>query len=187
MYADDVGLTWFFSGTIYSFFFSYKRKFKSQIFAYICSIRPKCRQNFKILQLAWTLTPNKFWTKCIRCLIFTQTVFHSVHWGINLPSKTLPPLSCQAPLKSAKCPGLPFLGNSPLYIGFFMNPTLKIQFFSELQKYSSFSSLTQSYIPFKNKFLVEIFLSTMKPERMKSLSEVGNEIYQLKYTTFSLF
>ena len=141
----------------------------------------------KILQLAWTLTPNKFWTKCIRCLIFTQTVFHSVHWGINLPSKTLPPLSCQAPLKSAKCPGLPFLGNSPLYIGFFMTPTLKIQFFSELQKYSSFSSLTQSYIPFKNKFLVEIFLSTMKPERMKSLSEVGNEIYQLKYTTFSLF
>ena len=37
----------------------------------------KCWQNFKILQLAWTLTPNKSWTKCVRCLIFAQTkAFH---------------------------------------------------------------------------------------------------------------
>ena len=36
---------------------------------------------------------------------------HSVHWGINPPpSKTPPPLFCQAPHKSAHCPSplLPF-------------------------------------------------------------------------------
>ena len=38
---------------------------------------------------------------------------HSVHWGINPhpPQKHHPRLSCQAPLKSANCPSLPFLGN----------------------------------------------------------------------------
>ena len=34
----------------------------------------KCWQNFKILQLAWTLAPNTFWMKCLRCLIFAQTI-----------------------------------------------------------------------------------------------------------------
>ena len=47
-------------------------------------------------------------------------LIHSVHWGINLPSKTpslflakhpLPPLN----LKLSKPP---FLGNPPLYVGF---------------------------------------------------------------------
>ena len=42
------------------------------------SAASKCQQNFKILQLAWTLVTNKFWTKCLRCLIFAKTiVFHS--------------------------------------------------------------------------------------------------------------
>ena len=53
--------------------------------------------------------------------------------GIKPPSKTPPPLSCQAsPLKSVKCPSRPpFLGNSPLYIVFFVNPpSFKIQLFS---------------------------------------------------------
>ena len=138
------------------------------------------------MQLAWTLTPNKLWTKCIRCLIFTQTVFHSVYWGINLPSKTLPPLSCQAPVKSAKCPSLPFLGNSPLYIGFFMTPALKIQLFSELQKYSSFSSLIQSYIPFKNKFLVEIFYFEFLVMTEKNIF-VYKFFLLLNLSNFSLF
>ena len=40
-------------------------------------VAQKCQQNVEILQLVWTLTPNKFWTKCLRCLIFTQKiVFH---------------------------------------------------------------------------------------------------------------
>ena len=38
----------------------------------------KCKQNFKILLLAWTLTPNISLTKCLRFLIFAQTiVFHA--------------------------------------------------------------------------------------------------------------
>ena len=32
-----------------------------------------------------------------------------------------------------------------------------------------------------------ILLNTMKPEKLKSLSEVKNEIYQLKNAIFSLF
>ena len=35
-------------------------------------VAQKCQQNVEILHLVWTLTPNKFWTKCLRCLIFTQ-------------------------------------------------------------------------------------------------------------------
>ena len=37
----------------------------------------QCQQNFEILELVWNLTPNTFWRKCLRCLIFAQTiVFH---------------------------------------------------------------------------------------------------------------
>ena len=47
---------------------------------------------------------------------------HSVHWGINPPphppSKTLTPLSCQAPPQICKLSKPPFLGNPSLYIGF---------------------------------------------------------------------
>ena len=42
---------------------------------------------------------------------------YSVHWGINLPSKTPPALSCQAPpLKSSNCPRHPFLAISPIFL-----------------------------------------------------------------------
>ena len=44
---------------------------------------------------------------------------HSLHWGITPPpSETPPPLYCQAPPKICKLSKPPFLGNSPLYIGF---------------------------------------------------------------------
>ena len=47
---------------------------------------------------------------------------HSVHWGATSPpSKPPPPLSCQAPLKSANCPSPLFLGN-PLSILIFSEP-----------------------------------------------------------------
>ena len=40
-------------------------------------VAPKCQQCFKILQLVWTLTPNKFSAKLFWCRIFAQTiVFH---------------------------------------------------------------------------------------------------------------
>ena len=57
-------------------------------------------------------------------------------------------------LKSVQA--LLFLGNSPLYIGFFVNPPLKIRFFSVPQKCSSFSSLTPSYLVKITKFLVKV-------------------------------
>ena len=40
----------------------------------------------------------------------------------NPPQKHRPPLSCQAPLKSANCPSPPFLGNPPPYILVFIKP-----------------------------------------------------------------
>ena len=43
-------------------------------------VTPKCQQSFMILQLLWTLTPNKFWTKCFICLIFAQTILFHPHF-----------------------------------------------------------------------------------------------------------
>ena len=57
----------------------------------------------------------------------------SMPWGINPLSKTPPPSllpSCPL-LKSGTVQALPFLGNSPLYIGFSGTLPLKIGFFSE--------------------------------------------------------
>ena len=42
-------------------------------------VAPKGWQNFKILPLAWTLTPNKFWTKCLKMPDFCPNsipIFH---------------------------------------------------------------------------------------------------------------
>ena len=55
---------------------------------------------------------------------------HKVHWSINPLSRTPPPLFLQAPLKSANYLSLPFLGNPPTS-SFFLQLTLKIEFFSE--------------------------------------------------------
>ena len=43
---------------------------------------------------------------------------HSVHWGINPPSKTPPSLSCQLPLLNLQTVQAPLFRQSPLYIGF---------------------------------------------------------------------
>ena len=91
---------------------------------------------------------------------------HSVHWCINSPSKA-PPLSFLPshpfPLKYAKCPSLPssFQAIAPSILVFSPipppPPPIKIWFFSEPQKYLSFSSLTPSYLFFKKtKFIVNV-------------------------------
>ena len=49
----------------------------------------------------------------------------------------------------------PFLSNPPSIL-VFHEPSLKVGFFSEPQKYQSFSSLTPSYLLKVTKFLVEI-------------------------------
>ena len=63
---------------------------------------------------------------CEYCEIFKNSVFIEhlrwlLLWGIiiivgirvSTPPQTPPHLSCQAPLKLANCPSLPFLGNAP--------------------------------------------------------------------------
>ena len=49
--------------------FQIKQNLNSKNFVHMGFCGPKCWQNFNILQLAWSLTPNKFWTKYLRCLI----------------------------------------------------------------------------------------------------------------------
>ena len=81
-----------------------------------------------------------------------------LHWYINPPSKTPPPLSCQAPLISANCPSSPLFKKSTPSIGFSWPPItfVKVESFSEPQKYESFSSLIPSYLLIVTKFLVKI-------------------------------
>ena len=54
---------------------------------------------------------------------------HSVHWGINAPSKTPPsPFLPSPPLKSANCQSPPFLGNPPHILVFREPPLWKSDF-----------------------------------------------------------
>ena len=58
-----------------------------------------------------------------QCSLATQQVLvHSVHWGINLPSKTPPLFLAKPPLNQQTVQAPSFLGNSPLYIGFLWTP-----------------------------------------------------------------
>ena len=56
-------------------------------------------------------------------------MFHSVHWGINLPppkkKKYHPPFFAKSLLKSIHCPSPPLLDNSPLYTMAFCKTPLK--------------------------------------------------------------
>ena len=66
----------FFHGNIYNFIFADKKNSNFKILSSWVFVATKC-QSFIILWLVWTLTSNKFWTKCLKCLIFTQTIaFH---------------------------------------------------------------------------------------------------------------
>ena len=88
---------------------------------------------------------------CIVCIVVSTPLENTPPPPSFLPSP---------PLKSAKFPSPPpFTGNYPLYIGYFVNfrePPLKIWFFSEPQKYSSFSTLTPSCLLKRTKFLVRV-------------------------------
>ena len=72
------------------------------------------------------------------CNFLCNICYHSVHCGINPPSKTPPPpLSCQAPPKIGKLSKPPLFRQSPLYIGFRepLPPQKKVGFFSEPRKH----------------------------------------------------
>ena len=60
------------------------KKFKFQKFCFHGFLWPlSVDKIFKILQLVWTLTPNKFWPKCLRYLIFAQTIVSQPYFGNN--------------------------------------------------------------------------------------------------------
>ena len=87
-------------------------------------------------------------------------ITYSVHWGIKHPLKNYPLFLAKPPppptLKSANCPSPSILGNRPPRYWFFMNPSLKVGFFSEPPKYQSFSSSIPSYLLKVTKFLGKI-------------------------------
>ena len=76
--------------------------------------------------------------------------------GVSTPLKntihSLLPRSLPLNLQTVQAP---FLSNPPSIL-VFREPSLKVGFFSEPQKYQSFSSLTPSYLLKVTKFLVEI-------------------------------
>ena len=79
--------------------------------------------------------------------------------SLPLPSKTPSLFLAKSLLKLTNCPSPPFSTITPppsLLYWFFVNPPIKVRFFSEPQKYSSFSSLTPSYLLKVAKFLVKI-------------------------------
>ena len=82
---------------------------------------------------------------------------YSVHQGINPPSKTpLPLFLAKTPLNLQTVQAPLFRQFPPLYIDFSWTLPLKVGFFSERPKYSSFLSLTPSYFSKITKFLVKI-------------------------------
>ena len=114
-------------------------------------------------------------TKIRRYSLFL--IAHSVHQGINPPSQTPPPISCQAPhpppLKSANCPSPPlFLSNPPppLYRFWVNSPPPKSQIFQWTCKILKFfikvtkflvkiSHFEFSVMTEKNMFVYKLFLS----------------------------
>ena len=80
---------------------------------------------------------------------------HSVHWGINPPSKTPPPSFLASLPLNLQIVQPPFLGNPPIY-WFFVTPPppLKLGFFRKPPKYYSFLSFSPSYLLKVTKFLL---------------------------------
>ena len=60
MYEDDMSPTLFSSSNNYNFVFSDKKIQIPKILPTWVFVALKCQQNFEILQLVWTLAPNKF-------------------------------------------------------------------------------------------------------------------------------
>ena len=158
---EDVSRTCFFPSNINKFVSSDKKNQIAKILPLWAFVAPKCQQNVDILQHAWTLKPNKFWIKCLRSLIFTQTtLFHH-----KLISTWLQ---------------LSHSGSSNL-----------LKNFSKLNFFGNFKLLLwkKKWIKFLSLVNLHHFVEQkiMKPEKMQSLSEVENRIYQLQNATLSLF
>ena len=110
-----------------------------------------------------------------RVLIVMMWTLHSMHRGINPPSK-------KTPLKSTNCPSPPFLGNPLLYIGFLWTPSPfpKRRIFQWTRKILKFSPLTSSYLLKVTKFLVKI-------AQFEFLVMTEKNIFLIKYFRFHFF
>ena len=76
--------------------------------------------------------------------------------GVSMPpSKPPPPLSYKVSPLNLKTVQAPLFKQSPSTL-VFREPSLKVGFLSDPQKYESFSSLTLSYLLKVTKFLVEL-------------------------------
>ena len=75
---DDVSPTWFFSGNIFNLSLTLPFQITKNQIPKILSIwlfaALKCQQISEIFQSLLTLALDKFWTKCVRWLIFAQTI-----------------------------------------------------------------------------------------------------------------
>ena len=78
-----------------------------------------------------------------------------MHWGINPLKNATPSFLPSSPPLNLQTVQAPFLSNPPCIL-VFRELSLKVGFFSEPQKYQSFSSLKPSYLLKVTKFLVEI-------------------------------
>ena len=105
--------------------------------------------------------------------------FHSVHWV------SLRFFPAKSHLKSANSQSPPLLGNLPPLYWFFVNPPLKVVFFSEPPK--SFSSLALSYLLKVTKFLVKISWFEFLVMTEKNIFSPINFFFAIKYFTFYFF
>ena len=128
------------------------KKFKFQKFCPRGFLWPKSVNKMK---LVWTLTPNKFWIKCLRCLVFAQTIVFNQYF---METTTLISIWLQ----------LSHNGGSKLLKIFIKSISLTILSYH----YRFFKKKKSFYF----KLTSIILLSTMKPEKMRSLSEMENEI-----------
>ena len=114
------------------YFAQYTQLFYPQVYFFLNTLFLECFQPSYCTKMSLTL--------CSNLHVCTFTVNHHLFPSIVCigvsppPQKHPPPLSCQAPLKSANCPSPPFLGNPP-YILAFREPPTKLRFFHEPPKY----------------------------------------------------
>ena len=103
-------------------------------------------QNFEILQLTWTLTPNKFWTKCL------MPDFQ--------PNNSIPPIT------------------TFIFIWLQLNHNGSLNLLKNFSQLNFLAILPLCFLKKKKKWnfyfyvICIILLSTMNPEKMKSLSKV---------------
>ena len=148
--------------------------------------------------LTYSLLVNQYREYCFfRSDDLGSVPLHSVHGGINPPSKIPPPLSCQAPpLKSTNCPSPPFFWQGPppppLYL-FFVPPLCicfswtsspKSQIFQWTPEILKFASLIPSHLLKVSKFLGKICHYEFVVMTEKNI--FADKLFVIKYFRFQI-